>query len=313
LGLGYDQNGYVPCFPTEREIPIPSRQVLLFALIVLAVGPSPWSRRDLAGQEERGRSTDTGLPSLVQGTVVSHETGDPLRGAAVSLRPGPSGNRGRGTRITGETGRFIFRDVPEGTYLLSVTVPSFRTMRDTVQVEAQVDLELRLPLSAQPIPLEPIVVIAERRRPPPRRDYERRLQSRSGFLVTREDIERRDPRLITEMLNPVPGAIVLSTPPYGYSIFLRGQCRPGIWVDGFKVPWVDSIDQLISPMDVEAIEVYHGWELPVEFGVDSCGGVLIWTRQGESPPPGSGSGSGRGFIRGLIGAVGVVLAIFFLT
>ena len=29
---------------------------------------------------------------------------------------------------------------------------------------------------------------------------------------------------------------------------------------------VDGLDQLISPSDVEIIEVYHGFELPVEFG-----------------------------------------------
>ena len=79
--------------------------------------------------------------------------------------------------------------------------------------------------------------------------------------------------------------MVVSTPPHGYTLLLRGQCRPGIWLDGMKVSNVDSIDQLLSPHDVEAVEVYHGWELPVEFGVDPCGGVLIWTRMGTPSPP----------------------------
>jgi hypothetical protein len=291
----------------EWEIPIPSRVFLLFVLALLTGGASPWGRNKLAGQERRDGSVDPGV-GVLQGTVVDHETRDPVWGAAVSLRAGPSGTRGRGTRVTGDAGRFLFRDVPQGSYLLSVTVQGYRTMVDTVEVSAEVELELLLPLSTEPIRLEPIIVIAERR-PPPRRDYERRRLSRSVFIVTREEIEERNPRLLTEMLNRTPGGIVLSTPPFGYTLFLRGQCRPGIWVDGMKVPYVDSIDQLISPRDVEAVEVYHGFELPVEFGVDPCGGVLIWTRMGEAPPPGTEADS----VGGILGQIVLVGGVIFMV
>lgn len=263
----------------ERQIPILSRLLLLIALAVVAVGPSPWDRSHLAGQERPDRSAEPEPGVLVQGMVVDHETGDPVWSAAVSLAPGTSGTRGMGTRVTGEGGRFLFRDVPPGTYRLSVTVQGYRKMTDTLQVPTDKDLELLLPLSVDPIRLEPIIVMAERR-PPPRRDYERRRLSRSVFLVTREEIEEKRPRLLTELLNRVPGGIVVSTPPHGYTLLLRGQCRPGIWMDGVRLSGVSSIDQLLSPHDVEAVEVYHGWELPVEFGVDACGGILIWTLMG---------------------------------
>jgi hypothetical protein len=215
-----------------------------------------------------------------------------------------------GTRVTGEEGRFLFREVPPGTYRLSVTVQGYRTMTDTLQVPADGDLDLLLPLSVNPIPLAPIIVVAERF-VSPRRDYETRSKSRSVFLVTREEIEERRPRLLTELLNRMPGGMVVSTPPYGYTLLLRGQCRPGIWVDGVPVAYVESIDQLMSPHDVEAVEVYHGFELPVEFGVNSCGGVLIWTLQGtpssdEEVPPG-------GLFDRLAMAAGVVLLVLLLA
>lgn len=260
------------------------RLLLLVALALAALGPSPWGRSDLSGQERGERSAEPESGVLVQGKVVAHETGDPVSGAAVSLRAGPSGAQGRGTRVTGEAGSFLFRDVPQGSYRLSVTAQGYRTMIDSVQVPAEGELELLLPLSIEPIRLEPIVVTAKRR-PSPRRDFESRRRSRSGFLVTREEIEERRPSYLTELLHRVPGGMVVSTPPHGYTLLLRGQCRPGIWLDGMKVSNVDSIDQLLSPHDVEAVEVYHGWELPVEFGVDPCGGVLIWTRMGTPSPP----------------------------
>ena len=215
-----------------------------------------------------------------------------------------------GTRVTGEEGHFLFRGVPPGTYRLSVTVQGYRTMTDTLQVQPDEDLELLLPLSVEPIPLEPIIVVAERF-VSPRRDYETRSRSRSVFLVTREEIEERRPRLLTELLNRMPGGIVVSTPPYGYTLLLRGQCRPGIWVDGVPVSYVDSIDQLLSPHDVEAVEVYHGFELPVEFGVNSCGGVLIWTLMGTPAP--EETGPEGGFFDGPVMAAGIVLAVILLT
>ena len=276
------------------------------------MGPSPWGRSDLAGQEGRDLSPEPEPGVLVQGKVVDHDTGDPVTGAAVSLGAGPSGTSGRGTRVSGDEGQFLFRNVPPGSYRLYVTIQGYRRMADTLQVPAEGDLDLILPLSIDPIRLEPIVVVAERR-PSPRRDWERRLRGRSGFLVTREEIEERRPRYLTELLNRVPGGIVLSTPPHGYTLLLRGQCRPGIWLDGVKVPYVDSIDQLLSPHDVEAVEVYHGYELPVEFGVDPCGGVLIWTRMGTPAPPGTDSESDGGILRQLATAAGVLLLTFLLA
>ena len=41
----------------------------------------------------------------------------------------------------------------------------------------------------------------------------------------------------------------------------------------------------MTPQAMEALEVYHGFELPVEFGVNTCGGILLWTRRGVTPVP----------------------------
>ena len=41
------------------------------------------------------------------------------------------------------------------------------------------------------------------------------------------------------------------------------------------------MDDLLHPMDVEAVEVYHGVTLPVEVGSDPCGAIVVWTRPGE--------------------------------
>lgn len=291
------------------ENPISIRLSLLAVIAAAAPGLLLTPCDDLVGQERQDSTPDSSQRVLVQGTVVDNRTGNPVPSAVVSLGAGPSGNRGRGTRVSDDEGRFSFREVPEGTYRILVSAPSYRTMRDTLQVPAGEDLELILPLSEDPIPLEPIIVTAEQRAISPRRDWEQRARSRSVFLITREDFEHLGHRNMSDLLNAVPGSIVVPTPPYGYTLLLRGQCRPAIFLDGVELLGATSIDQLMSPHDVEAIEVYHGFELPVEFGVNPCGGILIWTRMGRPDPPGTDTSEifGRFAI-----AAGLTLLGFFL-
>jgi hypothetical protein len=262
----------------------------------------------LAAQEARAGPPDPDTSVTVRGRVVDHATDEPVPSAAVSLAAGPHGTRGLGTRVTDEEGRFLFQDVTPGTYRLRVTMLGYHAMADTLQVPSEGDLELLLPLSTDPIRLEPIVVTAERV-PWFMRDLERRRLSRSGFFLTREEIEDRHPRHITDLLVTVPGGRIAPAPPYGYTLLLRGGCRPGVWLDRVRLTSPGSLDQLISPSNVEAIEVYHALELPAEFGSHPCGGVLIWTRVGELPPPGSGSSGG--FLRKMGIAAGLLLLMFF--
>src|SRR4051794_24122604 len=72
----------------------------------------------------------------VRGTVVS-STGEPLRKADVTLRPGAGGGRGGVTggatdrvpgtlsRMTDAQGAFVFDNVPTGTYVASAQKPGF--------------------------------------------------------------------------------------------------------------------------------------------------------------------------------------------
>lgn len=155
-------------------------------------------------------------------------------------------------------------------------------MRDTLQLSGDGDVEVLLPLSVGSVH-EPVVVSAGFS-PAPQPGYERRRAGGARFLITREEIVKKRPRYLSELLHRVPGGMVVPTPPYGFTLLLRGQCQPGIWLDGVRTYGVRSIDQLLSPMDAQAVEVFHGFELPVEFGVDACGGVLVWTRRAPSLP-----------------------------
>lgn len=269
--------------------------VSLILLSLSAQGPAPL----------QGQVPDSA--SVVRGKVLEHETGTPLASAAVSLASGPGGTGGIGTRVTSSEGNFLFRRVPPGTYRVIVTLIGYRDLRDTLQVDLESDLDLILPMSVSPVELEPLVVAAKRRPRGIMGDFERRRRSLSGTFFNREEIENRQPMLLTDLLRMVPGARVVPTSPYEYTVLLRGSCRPALVVDGMRLLTEEGMDRILPTMDLEAVEVYHAPSLPVEFGSNPCGAIVVWTRRGE---PGL---EGGGFWRRLAFAVGFVSLVFLLT
>lgn len=64
---------------------------------------------------------------------------------------------------------------------------------------------------------------------------------------------------------------------------MRGSCLPEVYLDGVPAPGARQIDQLITPMDIEAVEIYRSpSEVPARFttAASQCGVILIWSRRG---------------------------------
>jgi hypothetical protein len=185
--------------------------------------------------------------------------------------------------VTRQEGQFLFRRVPPGAYNLKVTLLGYRTLRETLFVEGQTDLQVVLKLSVSPVELDPIEVVAERPLRGPEAEFEWRRPRGMGTYFTREDIEARSPYRITDLLRTVPGLRVFPAGQFGeQAIRLRGNCRPAIIVDGIRTSIDTDVDHVLPPMDVEAVEVYRGAELPVQFGNNPCGAIVFWTRRGEN-------------------------------
>jgi len=68
---------------------------------------------------------------------------------------------------------------------------------------------------------------------------------------------------------PVKSSLTISLG--GKTIRLRGDCLPSVFIDRARAPNTESIDLLVSTYDVEAVEVFHGFDLPVEYGVNPFG------------------------------------------
>lgn len=151
----------------------------------------------------------------------------------------------------------------------------------------------RLPADSAVVELAPLDV---RVGPAPRRGkmvgFHRRMSRGMGEYITREDIERRDPMRLSDMVHLRAG---VATTGYGDGSGRRhveisraavledsNACRIQYWIDGVPFTGVNrfEMDEL-SPQDVEGIEIYRGpSEIPPRFNRrgSQCGVVVVWTR-----------------------------------
>jgi hypothetical protein len=113
-----------------------------------------------------------------------------------------------------------------------------------------------------------------------------------GVQLTREDIEERGPMRVTDILVTLPGVRVgQGRGGAGARSISIGRAIPGcqvqIFLDGTQVNRGGTgetvlIDDLVSPLDIEVIEVFRGLgSIPAEFLTPQarCGVVAIWTQR----------------------------------
>ncbi len=220
------------------------------------------------------------------------ESGEPIDGVSMTVR-GPNGGY-LGHRITDENGVFEFEakrisgiklDARRLGYRPNTTPVLFFDDHDFYEVEIRLDRDAVL--------LAPLEVIARSavEPSPVLRDYRHRLENGMGRYLTRDDIERRNPSFVTDMLTEIPGVRLSSAGTGARRIVRMGRsnCPSQIFVDGVLMNpegygTAVTIDDVVSPHDVEAIEVYAGLSsIPAEFlnPNSHCGVVAIWTRRGS--------------------------------
>ncbi|HZD04702.1 MAG TPA: TonB-dependent receptor plug domain-containing protein, partial [Longimicrobiales bacterium] len=249
----------------------PSLPVLLAALPALAA----------AQTGESARPAQAAADSLdLLGAVVDAETLAPLEDVAVTLQrqvePGAATRRSLAV-VSDLEGRFLFRDLEEGSYRIALERLGYGTVVDTVDYDPSLGLHVEVRLVPEAVELEPMLVAVEARARHLEAAgfYQRRAQG-LGRFVTREDIEEQNVLEVTDLLRTMPGVTVR----YGSGVFseplvlMRGGCLAKVYVDGVPTISPFSLDSMLQPGDVDAIEVYHASELPAQYNTSGCGAVL---------------------------------------
>lgn len=225
--------------------------------------------------------------------VTSAETGEPLPGAQAVL------GDARGGTIADSNGAVRLTNLAAGEHRIEIRMIGYETRSFTLNVTAGERMVIDAPLALAPVQLEGVEAEAT---PGPVRSrslaatgfYERMDRGGGGTFLTREEIDRRNPSLMSDLFRRVSGVrVVRYDPRYNTSYALQMARGAQTMRNGGECPvvyYIDGVQRQLSPLgidemrpnEIEAIEIYRGsGALPPQFraGSSSCGVVAIWTRR----------------------------------
>jgi Carboxypeptidase regulatory-like domain/TonB-dependent Receptor Plug Domain len=203
--------------------------------------------------------------------VVHNDKGKPVNNADVSV-PG-TGVDAR----TQQNGAFALAGLPAGTQTIEVRVIGFEPKRLVVDLSRDhlttIDIALDRPVQT----LDAVRVYGKGNATMV--EFERRVKSGWGHILTPADIARRNAFRVTDLFRMMPGVRVAPMRnSAGYAVLLRGGCRPTVYVNGMRMDdnAATELDMLASPEEITGLEVYTPAGRPAEFWGNSCGSVVIW-------------------------------------
>jgi TonB family protein len=151
---------------------------------------------------------------------------------------------------------------------------------------------LTLKLAHLPILLQAVMVEAHRMTYAGRlAGYYQRLEKRNGgYFITRDQINRENPRSLAQLLQHVPAISASRIRGGGAGVRMRGRtCAPLVWLDATPMPAGELDLNAISPQTIQGIELYLGsTTAPSRFvlnrDANSCGTIILWSRGPDTDP-----------------------------
>ena len=228
------------------------------------------------------------LPAQTTGTLTGKITsadGNPIAQAQVAVRGTPLAT------VAAVDGGFRIHGVPSQSQTVHVRMLGFQPRLLAIEMVAGETLHVAVVLTPNPQSLDTIEVSSNAAVSPGMRGFEERRQRGPGAFFTREEIQRMQPRVLTDVLRRVPGVQV--RPVRGglgnnVSVQSRGsECPMLFFMNGstFPLPGDQPINHFVAPEEVIALEVYAGSsEIPAQFNSSRfnsrCGVIVVWTRYG---------------------------------
>jgi hypothetical protein len=235
------------------------------------------------------------------GTALDSASQKPVVGARLLLLD--SAGTALTAVVSDNDGKFSV-DIPHlGTFRLLVNRIGYPVVFSTpFAIDSAFTARISLNLPSKPIVLDTVTVVANEveRRLTYLADagFYRRKQVGFGRFLTRSDIDKRDPQVMTDLLRGISGVRVTCRSgflacdvdmPAARTMFYRGKCQPSVVLDGvlLRAGGVANkgdmtLDQLLNPFNLEAIEVYPGPEgVPVQYSgyLSPCGSIIAWSRR----------------------------------
>jgi len=165
-----------------------------------------------------------------------------------------------------------------------VRLLSFSPKRFTVDLSPARESKLAAVLDTRANVLGEVKVVAKASSSIP--GFDQRAKRGMGTFITEDDIEKRQPILLTDVFRTVPGLnVAFDGNNYTVQSARSGNinCPMQWYLDGSPYDNSDNgIDQMLRPDDIAAVEVYKSAsEVPVQYQGQnaSCGTILVWTKR----------------------------------
>ena len=236
--------------------------------------PVPWDE-DFLILLDRDPTYDPLVPGRIVGRVTEEGRDRGVSDVEVTvLSPARAGT------VTDGRGRFDLKDLEPGLIEVQFTHLGYASRTTTLIVQPGRTVEINASMSAQPIELEPIEVTV-RSAYLERNGFYRRSRL-WGKQFTRTDLDQINPTYLSDVFWRIPGVTVERRGFDAVAVSGRvtslsfGSCVLPVYVDGVRS--FDADIDRFPPEWIGAMEVYHGISTPIEYGFQSCGVVLIWTR-----------------------------------
>lgn len=232
------------------------------------------------------------------GRAVDAKTGDPVKGAVVSLFK-LDGERVRTTQ-SDSLGVYFLTAPEPASYLIRARRVGYKSFRKgPVSLPSEDTLSVHLQVEPLSVEMEELTVEAEEKQRLQEVGFYKRKRMTSGTFFEREEIKGKSPSVLSDLIGNVPGMKVMGqiSRAQGGWVQSRGRrtidsdpCVPSIMVDDNLVRQGGKIDpdkaaiqinEVISPSQVQAIEVHpRSAGVPARIGgtQSPCGAILIWTR-----------------------------------
>jgi hypothetical protein len=192
--------------------------------------------------------------------------------------------------VSRDDGSFTLDGVATGTRLLVARQLGFDVLRAPVNVTSREPTTVTLTLGRVANVMDPVLVVARANYTLERSGFNSRKRSGNGYYFNREDIDRRQPNYITNMLVNIPEMTVVQS--RGGAVVQRRRRVIGgappctrLYVDGFEWRNLGPGDlDVINPEDVIGLEVYPGQVVPAQFRDPfdrGCVTLVVWTQMRE--------------------------------
>ncbi len=234
----------------------------------------------IANHPAMARAQDLQSRASIVVAFVTDSSGRPLEGAEVEVV---------GTSLRGNTdgqGRVALLAVPAGKAVLRVRRLGFAEQKISISVTPGTLDEGRYKLLPVAANLRDVTVRASQLKPERYAktgrfdDFYRRRSEAYGTFLTREDIDARAAQKPEDLVRMVPGVRIRYRGMTPYIQFLRCE-SVNVYIDGIRSHDGFRDFTSLSPLDIEAMEVYHGIAtVPPEFSPEpnDCAAIVVWTR-----------------------------------